>query len=104
MVVPRHVYCEVYRGHFDYVCRQFWPSLVSGLAYFRLVVIMHGLNNDVHRWGLIFGILISAIFLPFVITVYAFTGFSPNIQHLVQMVGAAVIPGNLQANMYFMLY
>ena len=32
------------------------------------------------------------------------TGFSPNIQHLVQMLGAAMIPGNPQANMYFTLY
>ncbi|KJA26691.1 hypothetical protein HYPSUDRAFT_132645 [Hypholoma sublateritium FD-334 SS-4] len=55
-------------------------------------------------WGLIVGIMISAIFLPFVITVYAITGFSPNIQHLVQMLGAALIPGSPQANMYFTLY
>lgn len=31
-------------------------------------------------------------------------GFSPNIQHLVQMLGAAMIPGSPQANMYFTLY
>ncbi|KAF5378543.1 hypothetical protein D9615_007071 [Tricholomella constricta] len=55
-------------------------------------------------WGLIVGIIISTVFLPFVITVYAITGFSPNIQSLVQMLGAAMIPGNPQANMYFTLY
>ena len=33
-----------------------------------------------------------------------FSGFSPNIQHLVQMLGAALIPGSPQANMYFTLY
>ncbi|TFK37218.1 peptide transporter MTD1 [Crucibulum laeve] len=55
-------------------------------------------------WGLIVGLLISTIFLPFVITVYAITGFSPNIQNLVQMLGAAMIPGSPQANMYFTLY
>ncbi|KAJ2936025.1 hypothetical protein H1R20_g1069, partial [Candolleomyces eurysporus] len=48
--------------------------------------------------------MISTIFLPFVITVYAITGFSPNIQPLVQMLGACMIPGNPQANMYFTLY
>jgi uncharacterized membrane protein len=36
-------------------------------------------------WGLIVGLIISAVFLPFVITVYAITGFSPNIQNLVQV-------------------
>ncbi|KAH8101838.1 peptide transporter MTD1 [Cristinia sonorae] len=55
-------------------------------------------------WGLIVGILLSAIFLPFVVTVYAITGFSPNVQSLVQMLGAAMIPGSPQANMYFVLY
>jgi hypothetical protein len=48
--------------------------------------------------------MLSTIFLPFVITVYAITGFSPNVQSLVQMLGAAFIPGNPQANMYFTLY
>ncbi|KAJ7669860.1 peptide transporter MTD1 [Mycena polygramma] len=35
-------------------------------------------------WGLIVGILISAIFLPFVVTVYAITGFTTSMQNLVQ--------------------
>ncbi|RDB18213.1 Oligopeptide transporter 9 [Hypsizygus marmoreus] len=55
-------------------------------------------------WALIVGLIISTVFLPFVITVYAITGFSPNIQSLVQMLGAALIPGSPQANMYFTLY
>ncbi|KAJ6476707.1 peptide transporter MTD1 [Mycena vitilis] len=38
-------------------------------------------------WGLIVGILISAIFLPFVVTVYAITGFTTSMQNLVQALG-----------------
>jgi hypothetical protein len=37
------------------------------------------------RWGLIVALIIAAIFLPFVVTVYAITGFVPNIQNLVQV-------------------
>ncbi|KAH8101853.1 peptide transporter MTD1 [Cristinia sonorae] len=55
-------------------------------------------------WALIVGILLSAIFLPFVITVYAITGFSPNVNNLIQMLGAVLVPGSPQANMYFVLY
>ncbi|KAJ6456278.1 peptide transporter MTD1 [Mycena vitilis] len=35
-------------------------------------------------WGLIVGILISARFLPFVVTIYAITGFTTSMQNLVQ--------------------
>ena len=61
-------------------------------------------HSDLPWWGLIVGLIISAIFLPFVVTVYAITGFAPDIQSLVQMLGAAMIPGSPQANMYFTLY
>ena len=30
--------------------------------------------NEVHRWGLIVSLIIAAVFLPFVVTVYAITG------------------------------
>ncbi|KAJ7260312.1 peptide transporter MTD1 [Mycena haematopus] len=39
-------------------------------------------------WGLVVGILISAVFLPFVVTIYAITGFTTSMQNLVQMIGA----------------
>ncbi|KAJ7643023.1 peptide transporter MTD1 [Mycena polygramma] len=55
-------------------------------------------------WGLIVGILISAIFLPFVVTIYAITGFTTSMQNLVQIIGASLMPGSPQTNMYFTLY
>ncbi|KAJ6571252.1 peptide transporter MTD1 [Mycena capillaripes] len=48
-------------------------------------------------WGLIVGILISAIFLPFVVTVHAITGFTTSMQNLVQVV-------LLLLGLYFTLY
>ncbi|KAJ7212374.1 peptide transporter MTD1 [Mycena rebaudengoi] len=50
-------------------------------------------------WGLVVGILISAIFLPFVVT-----GFITSMQNLVQIIGASLMPGSPQTNMYFTLY
>ncbi|KAF9031336.1 peptide transporter MTD1 [Hymenopellis radicata] len=55
-------------------------------------------------WGLIVAIILSAIFLPFVVTVYAITGFVPDIQSLIQILGASMMPGSPQTNMYFTLY
>ena len=36
---------------------------------------------------------------PFVCVIYAITGFKTDVQQLAQMLGAAVVPGNSQANM-----
>ncbi|KAG6898080.1 hypothetical protein C0992_006000 [Termitomyces sp. T32_za158] len=41
-------------------------------------------HSSLPWWGLIVGLIIATIFLPFVVTVYAITGFSPNVQSLVQ--------------------
>lgn len=84
--VPMWWYIAVFVGSFAMAMATIYTSK-SGLPW----------------WGLIFGIILSAIFLPFVITVYAITGFSPNVRALVQIIGASVIPGNPQANMYFTL-
>ncbi|KAH9476518.1 Oligopeptide transporter 2 [Psilocybe cubensis] len=82
-----------------------WWYIAMFIASFAMAMsTMYAGHSGMPWWGLIVGVIISTIFLPFVITVYAITGFSPNIQHLVQMLGAAMMPGNPQANMYFTLY
>lgn len=82
-----------------------WWYIATFLASFVMAIsTVYAGKANLPWWGLIVGILISGIFLPFVITVYAITGFSPNIMSLVQMIGAAIFPGNPQANMYFTLY
>ena len=40
-----------------------------------------------------------AVMFPFVCVIYAITGFKTDVQQLAQMLGAAVVPGNSQANM-----
>jgi OPT family oligopeptide transporter len=55
-------------------------------------------------WGLIVALIFATILLPFVVTIYAITGFVTNTQNLIQILGAAILPGNPQANMYFTLY
>ncbi|KWU44561.1 hypothetical protein RHOSPDRAFT_33888 [Rhodotorula sp. JG-1b] len=40
-----------------------------------------------------------AVLFPLVCVIYAITGFKTDVQQLAQMLGAAVVPGNSQANM-----
>ncbi|KAG6885082.1 hypothetical protein C0993_006043, partial [Termitomyces sp. T159_Od127] len=82
-----------------------WWYILTFIGSFAMAMAtLYTGHSGLPWWGLIVGIIIATIFLPFVITVYAITGFSPNLQSLVQMLGAAMIPGNPQANMYFTLY
>ncbi|KAL0953014.1 hypothetical protein HGRIS_007218 [Hohenbuehelia grisea] len=81
-----------------------WYGVIFVSSFAMAMATIYTGHSGLPWWGLIVGIIISAIFLPFVLTVYAITGFSPNIQSLVQMLGAAMIPGSPQANMYFTLY
>ncbi|TNY19127.1 peptide transporter MTD1 [Rhodotorula diobovata] len=55
-------------------------------------------------WALLIAILIAAVFLPVLSVFYAITGWQVGLTTLAQMLGAAVVPGNPQANMYFALY
>ncbi|ESK86285.1 oligopeptide transporter [Moniliophthora roreri MCA 2997] len=61
-------------------------------------------HSDLPWWGLIVAILFAAVFLPFIVLVYAITGFVPDSQSLIQIIGAAIMPGSPQRNMYFTLY
>ncbi|GAA5886511.1 hypothetical protein JCM6882_001666 [Rhodosporidiobolus microsporus] len=55
-------------------------------------------------WALIVAFILSIFMFPFVCVIYAITGFKTDVQQLAQMLGAALVPGNSQANMYFTLY
>ncbi|GAA5835822.1 hypothetical protein JCM3766R1_005858 [Sporobolomyces carnicolor] len=55
-------------------------------------------------WALIVALILSLFMFPFVCVIYAITGFKTDVQQLAQMLGAALVPGNSQANLYFTLY
>ncbi|KAF9456897.1 peptide transporter MTD1 [Collybia nuda] len=81
-----------------------WYIAVFVGSFAMAMATMYTGGSRLPWWGLIVSLIIATVFLPFVITVYAITGFSPDMQSLVQILGAAMIPGNPQANMYFTLY
>ncbi|GAA5866212.1 hypothetical protein JCM8547_007204 [Rhodosporidiobolus lusitaniae] len=61
-------------------------------------------HSQLPWWALIVAFLLSIFMFPFVCVIYAITGFKTDVQQLAQMLGAALVPGNSQANMYFTLY
>ncbi|KAH6893967.1 peptide transporter MTD1 [Coprinopsis sp. MPI-PUGE-AT-0042] len=96
---PHHAKMKAYRE-----VPMWWYISMFVASFAMAMATIYTADSGLPWWGLIVALIISAVFLPFVITVYAITGFSPNIQNLVQMIGSAMIPGNPQANMYFTLY
>ncbi|CAA7263920.1 unnamed protein product [Cyclocybe aegerita] len=81
-----------------------WYLAVLVASFAMAMATIYTGHSGLPWWGLIVALIISAIFLPFVVTVYAITGFVPNIQNLVQILGASMLPGSSQTNMYFTLY
>ncbi|GAA6013368.1 hypothetical protein JCM10207_000871 [Rhodosporidiobolus poonsookiae] len=61
-------------------------------------------HSQLPWWALIVALLLSMFMFPFVCVIYAITGFKTDVQQLSQMLGAALVPGNSQANMWFTLY
>ncbi|KAJ7132712.1 peptide transporter MTD1 [Mycena filopes] len=82
-----------------------WWYIVIFLSSFGMAMAtIYTGDSGMPWWGLIVGILISAVFLPFVVTVHAITGFTTSMQNLVQIIGASLMPGSPQTNMFFTLY
>ncbi|KAJ6453791.1 peptide transporter MTD1 [Mycena sanguinolenta] len=81
-----------------------WYIIIFIGSFAMAMATIYTGHSGLPWWGLIVGILISAIFLPFVVTVYAITGFGTSMQNLVQIIGASMMPGSPQTNMYFTLY
>ncbi|GAA5995294.1 hypothetical protein JCM5350_002071 [Sporobolomyces pararoseus] len=61
-------------------------------------------HSQLPWWALIVALILSLFMFPFVCVIYAITGFKTDVQQLAQMLGAALVPGNSQANLYFTLY
>ncbi|KAF7307899.1 hypothetical protein MKEN_01150600 [Mycena kentingensis (nom. inval.)] len=82
-----------------------WWYIAVFLASFGMAMAtIYTGGSGMPGWGLVVGIIIAAIFLPFTVTIYAITGFNTDMQSLVQIIGASIMPGSPQTNMYFTLY
>ncbi|KAJ7631067.1 OPT oligopeptide transporter [Roridomyces roridus] len=55
-------------------------------------------------WAFFISIVFAALFLPIISTLYAVLCFVPGTEDVARMLGAGLLPGRPQANMYFTLY
>ncbi|KAJ7760820.1 peptide transporter MTD1 [Mycena maculata] len=81
-----------------------WYIVVFVGSFCMAMATLYTGHSGMPGWGLVIGIILSAVFLPFVATVYAITGFGTSVENLVQIIGASLMPGSPQTNMYFTLY
>ncbi|KAJ7760866.1 peptide transporter MTD1 [Mycena maculata] len=81
-----------------------WYIVVFVGSFCMAMATLYTGHSGMPGWGLVVGIILSAVFLPFVTTVYAITGFNTSVENLVQIIGASLMPGSPQTNMYFTLY
>jgi len=61
-------------------------------------------HSQLPWWALIVALIIAVITLPFYGAMKAISAWTPVMANLFQILGAALIPGSSQANMYFELY
>ncbi|KAH9941492.1 OPT oligopeptide transporter [Amylocystis lapponica] len=81
-----------------------WYGAVAVSAFITAMVCIYTEDSQLPWWALIVGLLVGVIMLPFYGAMIAIAAFAPSISNLFQMLGAAVVPGSSQANMYFELY
>lgn len=62
-----------------------WYIAIFLASFSMAMATVYTGHSHLPWWGLIVALIIAGVFLPFVVTVYAITGFVPNIQNLVQV-------------------
>ncbi|KAJ7492455.1 OPT oligopeptide transporter [Mycena latifolia] len=76
----------------------FVASLAMGMA------TNYTAHSQLPWWGFFIAVGFAAIFLPIISTLYAILCYVPGTEDIARMLGAGLIPGKPQANMYFTLY
>ncbi|KAF8587930.1 OPT oligopeptide transporter [Ramaria rubella] len=81
-----------------------WYGLITISAFIVAMVCSYTEHSQMPWWALIVSLIIAVAILPFYGAMKAISAWTPVITQLFQMLGAALIPGSSQANMYFELY
>ncbi|SCV71689.1 BQ2448_3277 [Microbotryum intermedium] len=81
-----------------------WYGVTLVVSFAMSMATCYTGDSQLPWWALIIAFLLAAIIFPPVLVVYAVTGFNTDVQQLAQMLGAAIVPGNSRANLYFTLY
>ncbi|KIJ55709.1 hypothetical protein M422DRAFT_220506 [Sphaerobolus stellatus SS14] len=82
----------------------YWYAGITLGAFVVAMVCAYTEHSQLPWYALIVALVFSVLVLPFYGAMLAIAGWAPPISQLFLMLGAAVIPGSSQANMYFELY
>ncbi|KZP29075.1 OPT oligopeptide transporter [Athelia psychrophila] len=82
----------------------YWYGITFLACFAMALGTSYGADSGMPWWALIVSLIITAVFLPIIGTLYCTVGYQPSLENLVQMVGGAIMPGKPVANMYFTLY
>lgn len=78
-----------------------WFACIWAFSICVGLVCSRQANSTLPEWAYFVAILIAAISLTFFAALTAMFGFNLNVQPLIQMIGAFMLPGRPVANMYF---
>lgn len=82
----------------------YWYLAITVIAFIVAMVTTFTGHTHLPWWALIVALIFGYIALPFYGAMYAIAGWTPDFGQLYQILGAGLIPGSSQANMYFELY
>ncbi|KAH9830857.1 OPT oligopeptide transporter [Rhodofomes roseus] len=81
-----------------------WYAAITLAAFVTAMVCCYTEKSGLPWWALIVALIFAIIILPFYGAMYAISAVQLIVQNLFQILGAALVPGSSQANMYFELY
>lgn len=81
-----------------------WYGAITFGAFIVAMVCAYTEHSQLPWWALIVALVFAVLILPFYGAMNAISAWTPVMTNLFQMLGAALIPGSSQANMYFELY
>lgn len=81
-----------------------WYFLTLIISTIISLVIIYKVDSTLPWWGFFVSIILAAISIIFLGSLYAITGYQFSIQPCVQMIGGFLHPGEPVANMFFVLF
>ncbi|KAI0730217.1 OPT oligopeptide transporter [Fomitopsis betulina] len=81
-----------------------WYAAITLASFVMAMVCCYTEKSGLPWWALIVALIFAILILPFYGAMYAISAVQLVITNLFQILGAALVPGSSQANMYFELY
>ncbi|SCZ96655.1 BZ3500_MvSof-1268-A1-R1_Chr4-4g07521 [Microbotryum saponariae] len=85
-------------------CPTWWYSVTAVLSFALALISLYLAKTGMPWYALVVGCLFALIYTPVMCLLASITGFGISGGALTQMLGAALVPHNARANLYFRLY